>query len=121
MTLFGKTRSARIWGASDRMICVKGIDAETDEFNVTSHPKLHDGAYVATLKIDAGVEGSPHVHAFYDGCWSFAVSPGEDGVESLPAWPIQRFWGSVNNHSETLEIEVPKKASIGAIDRFEDV
>ena len=48
-----KGKKASFWGASDRMVCCKGIDCEVNEFNVTSNPKLQDGGYVCTLEISA--------------------------------------------------------------------
>ena len=111
---------AVFWGASDRMICCKGIAGEGNEFNVTSHPKLQDGGYVATLEISIpGQEQGVFIHAFYSGHWSFAVSPSSEVSEDLPSWPIAREWGTVNEHSETLKIFCPKNASVKVVDRIE--
>ena len=113
-------KKASFWGASDRMICCKGINGEQNEFNVTSHPKLNDGGYVATLEISApNEEQGILIHAFYSGHWSFAVSPSSEDSDELPSWPIDREWGTTNNHSETLNIYCPSEASVRVIDRIE--
>lgn len=113
---------ATFWGASDRMICCKGIGGETDEFNTTSHPKLAPMGYVATLRVarPAGGQGLL-IHAFYSGHWSFAVSPSEEDDDVLPDWKIERQWGTVNAHSETLVIECPRDAVVAAVDRIVEV
>lgn len=129
--LFGKSKAdpiktqdptgspAVFWGASDRMICCKGIGGESDEFNVTSHPKLHDGGYVATLEISPPDEGDGVlIHCFYSGHWSFAVSPSSEDSEDMPNWSVLREWGTVNSHSETLKIFCPKNSRVKAIDRI---
>ena len=119
MGLSSKVQRAKFWGYGDRMVCVSGIKGEGNEFNVTSHPKLHDGGYVATSLITTGrPQESLHIHAFYDGHWSFAVSPADMDFEAPPSWPVIRSWGTVNEHSETLEIEVPNDASLSVVDRF---
>jgi hypothetical protein len=111
---------ASFWGASDRMICCNGIEAENNEFNVTSHPKLKDGGYVATLEISApDQEQGVFIHAFYSGHWSFAVSPSNEEIDELPNWDIVREWGTKNSHSETLNIYCPKGASVEVIERIE--
>ncbi|RTL36183.1 MAG: hypothetical protein EKK53_23410 [Burkholderiales bacterium] len=111
---------AVFWGASDRMICCKGIAGEGNEFNVTSHPKLHDGGYVATLEISVPGEAQGlYIHAFYSGHWSFAVSPSSEESEGLPGWPVEREWGTVNPHSETLKVHCPPDANVKVIDRIE--
>jgi hypothetical protein len=113
---------ATFWGASDRMICCKGIGGETDEFNTTSHPRLASTGYVATLRVasPAGGQGLL-IHAFYSGHWSFAVSPSEEDDDALPDWKIERAWGTVNAHSETLVIECPRDAVVEAVDRIVEV
>ena len=112
---------AIFWGASDRMICCKGINSETNEFNVTSHPKLKDGGYVATLEISApNEEQGIFIHAFYSGHWSFAVSPSNEMFDEMPSWEISRDWGTVNQHSETLNIYCPKDSVVKVIDRIEN-
>ncbi|WP_146204556.1 hypothetical protein [Massilia glaciei] len=101
------------------MICCKGI-AGSDEFNVTSHPKLHDGGYVATLEIFVPDElQGVFIHAFYSGHWSFAVSPSNEDTDSLPSWSVAREWGTINQHSETLTISCPTNASVKVVDRIE--
>jgi hypothetical protein len=111
---------ASFWGASDRMICCEGIAGESDEFNVTSHPKLQDGGYVATLEISVpNQEQGIFIHAFYSGHWSFAVCPSNEDIDELPNWHITREWGSVNQHSETLIIYCPDGASVNVADRIE--
>lgn len=113
-------KKASFWGASDRMICCKGIAGEFDEFNVTSHPKFQDGGYVATLEISAPNEDQGlFVHAFYSGHWSFAVSPSCEDNDELPNWHIDRKWGATNSHSETLNIYCPQGSTVRAIDRIE--
>ena len=112
-------KKAVFWGASDRMICCKGIKGECTEFNVTSHPKLSDGGYVATLEIAAATqEQGLFIHAFYSGHWSFAVSPSNEVSDALPDWNIEREWGSINQHSETLAIYCPEDAELRVIDRI---
>lgn len=119
--LSDETTAAIFWGASDRMICCKGIAGETDEFNTTSHPKLAEHGYVATLEIRT-TEGEPALllHAFYSGHWSFAVSPASEDTDELPNWKMTREWGSVNAHSETLTIFCPKGCTVSALDRVPD-
>jgi hypothetical protein len=102
------------------MICCKGIAGEANEFNVTSHPKLRDGGYVATLEITApGHEQGLFIQAFYSGHWSFAVSSSNEASDELPGWPISREWGSVNQHSETLSVQCPPNARMVVADRIE--
>ena len=115
------TVAAVFWGASDRMICCKGIGGETNEFNTTSHPKLAQQGYVATLEIQtAQGETALLLHAFYSGHWSFAVSPGSEDSDELPNWKMTREWGSVNQYSETLTILCPKGCKVSAVDRIAD-
>jgi hypothetical protein len=115
-------RPAVFWGASDRMICCKGIAGEGNEFNSTSHPKLAPFGYVATLKIESPSKGSAVlVHAIYSGHWSFAVSPADEDIDELPNWKVEREWGTVNQHSETLTIFCPIDASISVIDRVTEM
>lgn len=115
------TVAAVFWGASDRMICCRGIGGETDEFNTTSHPKLAQQGYVATLEIQTA-EGEPALllHVFYSGHWSFAVSPGSEDSDELPSWEMTREWGTVNPHSETLTIFCPDGCKVSAVDRLAD-
>jgi hypothetical protein len=111
---------AVFWGASDRMICCKGISGEDNEFNVTTHPKLQEGGYVATLEISAPAEGQGvFIHAFYSGHWSFAVSPSSDVSDTPPDWTVLREWGTMNSHSETLKIFCPRNARVKVVDRIE--
>ncbi|SHH22159.1 hypothetical protein [Massilia sp. CF038] len=111
--------AAVFWGASNRMVCCSGIDGETNEFNTTSHPKLAQQGYVATLEIQtAQSEPALYLHAFYSGHWSFAVSPASEDTDELPKWKITREWGLVNPHSETLTIFCPRGCSVSAIDRI---
>ena len=115
-----KGNKATFWGASDRMICCKGIKSESNEFNVTSHPKLNDGGYVATLEISApNEEQGVFIHAFYSGHWSFAVSPSNEMSDEMPSWEITREWGTVNQHSESLNIYCPEGAEVKVIERIE--
>lgn len=119
MSIFSKTRTARIYGSSDRFIIVEGGISDDNELNAITTPKLHDGGYVGTLLLSTGREGeSMHIHTFYDGYWSFAISPAEGDANPLPDWPLQRLWAKDNEHSETLEIEVPKDAHLTIIDRI---
>jgi hypothetical protein len=113
-------KKASFWGASDRMVCCKGIGCEVNEFNVTSNPKLQDGGYVCTLEISAPNESQGlFIHCFYSGHWSFAVSPSSEESDELPSWHIERSWGATNAHSETLTIYCPEGAKVEAIDRIE--
>lgn len=115
-----KGKKATFWGASDRMICCKGIGGEGNEFNVTTHPKLRDGGYVATLEITApNEEQGLYIHAFYSGHWSFAVNPSNEESDNMPEWSMFREWGTVNQHSETLVIYCPEGAEVHVIDRIE--
>lgn len=110
---------AVFWGASDRMICCKGIAGEGNEFNVTSHLKLQDGGYVATLETSApGEEQGVFIHVFYSGHWSFAVSPSSEESDNMPGWSIVREWGTVNSHSETLKVFCPENSNVKVIDRI---
>lgn len=111
---------ARFWGASDRMVCCEGIDSDLDEFNVTSHDKLQDGGYVCTLQIKAPDEPQGlYIHCFFSGHWSFAVSPSNEDYDEMPKWHLEREWGTVNSHSETLIIYCPEGSRVDAIDRIE--
>lgn len=115
-------RPAVFWGASDRMVCCKGIAGEGNEFNVTSHPKLAPVGYVATLKIvSPSQETGVLVHAIYSGHWSFAVSPADEDCDELPDWKVEREWGTVNQHSETLTIYCPADASLAVVDRVTEL
>ena len=114
------TTPAIFWGANDRMICCKGIAGEGNEFNVTSHPKLQDGGYVATLVISTpDEEQGVFIHAFYSGHWSFALSPSSEVSDKFPDWAVVREWGSMNAHSETLKVFCPNNASVKVVDRIE--
>ena len=114
------TEKATFWGASDRMVCCKGIDCEVDEFNVTRNSKLADGGYVATLEISApGESQGLYLHCFYSGHWSFAVSPSSDESDDLTDLKIERSWGDTNNLSETLVVHCPVGARVDAVDRIE--
>lgn len=89
--------AAVFWGASDRMICCKGISGDSNEFNTTSHPKLQDGGYVATLEIFVpDEEQGVFIHAFYSGHWSFAISPSSEVSDEMPNWAVVREWGTAN-------------------------
>jgi hypothetical protein len=116
-----ETVAAVLWGASDRVICCKGIAGETNEFNTTSHPKLAQHGYVATLEIRTALsEPALLIHAFYSGHWSFAISPASEDADALPNWKMSREWGLVNAHSETLTIFCPKGCTVSAVDRIPD-
>ena len=111
--IFSSMRTIRIFGAKDYMVIVEGgIPSDSgNELNATTHPKLREHGYFGVLKIATDDETGIHVHPIYDGSWSFAVAPcGED--MPLPDWPILRSWGTQNDHSETLEIQVPKSARL---------
>ena len=112
---------ASFWGASDRMISCEGIECDSNEFNVTSNPKLKDGlGYVCTLEITVpNDEQGLFIHCFYSGHWSFAVSPSNESSDDLPNWKIDRVWGLNNAHSETLSIYCPDGAKVDVIDRIE--
>ena len=113
---------ATFWGASDRMICCKGIGGEGDEFNTTSHPKLGSIGYIATLKLFSPSAGQGLlIHAFYSGHWSFAVSPPDEDDDDLPDWTIDREWGTVNSHSETLVVYCPRDTVVAVEDRILEV
>jgi hypothetical protein len=119
MNLFSKMITARIFGASDRFIIVEGGVSKNNELNATTTAGLRDGGYVGTLLLSTGREGeSLHVHAFYDGYWSFAVSPADGDANPLPPWPTRRIWGKDNEHSETLEIDVPRDALLTVAERI---
>lgn len=113
------TMTATFWGASDRMICCKGIGGEGNEFNTTTHPKLAAFGYIATLQISSPTEDQGLlIHTFYSGHWSFAVSPSDEESDELPDWEMVREWGTVNSHSETLKISCPEDAEVKVVDRI---
>lgn len=111
--LFGGSRTAKIFGAKDYLVIIEG-DVPCDagnELNALTHPSLREHGYFGVLHFKAADHPGIHVHPIYDGSWSFAVSPAEeDGT--LPPWAIRRAWGTVNAHSETLEIDLPADAHI---------
>ena len=115
-----KEKRAEFWGASDGIVCCKGISCEVDEFNATSNPKLQNGGYVCTLEITApDQEQGLYIHCFYSGHWSFAVSPSTEESDELPDWHIERSWGAINAHSETLVVYCPNGSKVDAIERIE--
>ena len=69
-----------------------------------------------TKKQAPGENQGLYLHAFYSGHWSFAVSPSNVDMDKLPDWHIERAWGTVNPHSETLSIYCPKGARMDIID-----
>ena len=103
----------RIFGAQDYLVIVEGSIASDcgGELNALTHPSLREQGYFGVLKIETEDGAGVHVHPIYDGSWSFAVSPSAED-EPLPDWPIRRTWGTVNEHSETLEINAPKSARL---------
>lgn len=113
-SLFSNTRVVKIFGAKDYMVVIAG-DIESDsgnELNALTNPKLRENGYFGILRIvDPTSKVGIHIHPVYDGSWSFAVCPAEEDGK-MPEWPIARAWGSVNSHSETLEIELPKSATL---------
>ncbi|MES2696621.1 MAG: hypothetical protein V4773_24340 [Verrucomicrobiota bacterium] len=112
--MFGKTRTLRIFGAQDYMVIVEGgIPSDAGgELNALTNPLLREHGYFGVLCIEEpGVEVGIHIHPIFSGNWSFAICPSVEDA-AMPAWPIRRSWGSVNAHSETLEIEVPKTATL---------
>jgi len=120
MGLFSSTRTVRIFGASDRFIIVEGgVCEDGNELNTSTNSKLRDGeGLVGTLLLSTGRPGeSLHIHAIFDGCWSFAVSPSEGDGDPFPQWPIRRLWAKDNDNAETIEIEVPKDARLQIVDR----
>jgi hypothetical protein len=108
----GEMRTLEIFGAQDYMVIVRGGIAGDagGELNGLTHPLLREHGYFGVLCIeDPASRTGIQIHPIYSGNWSFAVCPAEeDGA--MPPWPIRRSWGTVNAHSETLEIEVPKSA-----------
>jgi hypothetical protein len=108
------TLSVKIFGAKDYMVIVEG-DISSDighELNTLTHPMLQEHGYFGVLFIEeprsnAGI----YIHPIYSGNWSFAVCPAEEDGK-MPEWPIRRSWGSVNPQSETLEIDLPKGATL---------
>jgi len=110
------TIKAVFWGASDTMICCKGIDCDTNEFNNTSEDNLNEIGYIGTLIIKApNSDEGLFLHAFYSGQWSFAISPSDEDNDELPSWNINREWGSINSHSETVTIECPKGSRVDLV------
>ena len=110
------TIKAVFWGASDRMICCKGIDCDTNEFNNTSEENLNEIGYIGTLEIKTpNSDDGIFIHAFYSGQWSFAISPSDEENDELPNWKITREWGSINSHSETVTIECPPDSRVDLI------
>lgn len=118
--LFGDVRTVKIFGAQDYMVIIQGgIPSNAgDELNALTNPMLREHGYFGVLHISSPDHPGLHIHPIYDGSWSFAISPAEeDGI--MPEWPIRRSWGSVNSHSETLEIDVPKSAKLTVQPPFE--
>ena len=98
------------------MICCKGIDCDTNEFNNTSEDNLNEIGYIGTLIIKApNSDEGLFLHAFYSGQWSFAISPSDEDNDELPSWNINREWGSINSHSETVTIECPKGSRVDLV------
>jgi hypothetical protein len=111
--IFSAMRTIRFFGSQDYIVMVEGgIPSDSGkELNATTHPMLREHGYFGVLKIATEDDTGLNIHPIYDGSWSFAVSPClEDSP--LPDWPISRAWGSINEHSETLEIQVPKSARL---------
>ncbi|MCD6052144.1 MAG: hypothetical protein K0Q55_3562 [Verrucomicrobia bacterium] len=114
MNFFSNTRTLKIFGAKDYLVCLEGGIASDagNELNALTHPLLREHGYFGILHLSiSDQEPGLYIHPIYSGNWSFAVSPDqEDGP--MPLWPIKRSWGTINQHSETLEIEVPKSARL---------
>ncbi|HEY1170804.1 MAG TPA: hypothetical protein VGH19_05485 [Verrucomicrobiae bacterium] len=118
--LFGNTRTVKIFGAKDHLVIIEGgIPSDAgDELNSLTNPILQEHGYFGVLQISSPDNPGLNIHPIYDGNWSFAISPvAEDGP--MPEWPIRRSWGTVNSHSETLEIDVPKSAQLTVLPPFE--
>lgn len=105
-------KTLRMYGASDDLIEVEGIEGE-DEYN---RYNKEPWPYVTTFVVMSpqqflGLE----IHVLYAGGWSFAVQPTEDTEGDycdFPEWPIRRTWGGGRGYSELLEIDVPDDATI---------
>jgi hypothetical protein len=87
---------ATFYGSSDDLVEVAGVSG-ADEFNVNSD---------LTPAITFNLGGQMRVHAFYDGCWSFAVGQVDEDLP-LPLWPLRIEQSPENNYSTQLTIECP--------------
>ena len=93
-------KTASFYGASDDLIEIAGVPG-ADEFNICK-----DGPYIATFNLG----GKVRIHAFYDGCWSFAVGQVDEDIP-LPDWPI-RITQHEKGYSTQLEIDVPDDTKV---------
>lgn len=89
-------KTAKFYGASDDLIEVEGIKGE-NEFTASA-----DGPLAASFNLG----GKMRVHAFYDGCWSFAVGQVDEDIP-LPAWPVRITQHPETKYTVLLEIDVP--------------
>lgn len=98
-----------IYGASDDLIEVEGIDG-ADEFNDTS------GHWRGLLEAPNGEAAIVYVDYRPDGTWTVALGVFEEGI-LLPAWP-QSFEVNPANceYSVTATIEVPDGTRISEIE-----
>ena len=94
------SKTVTVSGASDDLVEWEGCDG-ADEFNIISSE-----VWVGTFLLDSPTEGRMHVHAVYDGTWSFAVArPDEDVL--LPDWPVIVRDSPHNGYSTEVAIECP--------------
>jgi hypothetical protein len=105
-------KTIKIFGAQDYLVCIDGDISSNygTELNSLTHPLLREHGYFGILHISGPEDDSGlYVHPIYSGNWSFAISPAEEDG-SMPDWSIRRSWGSINAHSETIELTVPNGA-----------
>jgi hypothetical protein len=104
-----------VYGASDDLIEVEG-DLLSDEFgNYTSDGHWTGGRLVISIDDIDLLEIVP----VYRGYWAFAIGPMRGDYDAMPAFPIEREWGTKCDYSETLTIKLPDRAQVRWIQRKE--
>jgi hypothetical protein len=103
-------KTLRIYGTSDELIEVSGIDG-ADEFGSMTCRQCQ--SYGGSMMVSARDRNDDiQIHAIYSGSWSFAISAESGGYDRMPPWPVRRTWGMDCPYSETLEIDVPDDARL---------
>ena len=96
-------KDVKIYGASDDLIEIDGDITGADEYTAYGGDNLH----VGTIHFYDLENGEVlNIHALYDGCWSFAVSPWHND-EQMPGWEMVRSFGEDVPYSETVKLSVP--------------
>jgi hypothetical protein len=101
-------------GCSDDLVNVDGCEGG-DEFQAYGNGA---SPHVATTFLLTGFGGAVHVHAIYNGCWSFAVSQ-TDEDQPLPPWPIALRVGE-NGYSADLVITAPVGTKVSKLGEDDD-